>query len=199
MEDRSIQEALHVVDAYDFSVFTHIADVGGGNGILLAAILRSAPRLRGTLLDREAVIPRARERLAAAGLDGRADCVPGDFFREAPAGADAYVLSRVLHDWSDADAVRILQTCRRQMQPDDRLLIVEAVLPDRAVDNPATIRMDVHMLLLFGTARERTEAEFHHLLREADLQPVGRTDTRSPTGLSIIEAAPAPGDVPRQQ
>jgi hypothetical protein len=51
--------------------------------------------------------------------------------------------------------------------------------------------MDLHMLLLFGAARERTEAEYHHLLRQADLQPVGRTDTRSPAGLAIIEAAPA--------
>jgi ubiquinone/menaquinone biosynthesis C-methylase UbiE len=191
MEDRALQEAEHVVEAYDFSAFTQVADVGGGNGVLLAAILRSAPELTATLLDREAVIPRAQERLDAAGVGSRAKCTAGDFFQEAPAGADAYVLSRVLHDWDDADAVRILQTCRRQMDAGDRLLVVEAVLPERAVDNPATIRMDVHMLLLFGDARERTEAEYHQLLRQAGLRPLRRTDTRSPAGLAVIEAAAA--------
>jgi hypothetical protein len=191
MHDRAVQEAEHIVDAYDFSGFTHIADVGGGNGVLLAAILRSAPGLTATLVDREAVVRRARERLDAAGVGARAECIAGDFFHDAPALADAYLLSRVLHDWNDADAVRILQTCSSRMDPGDRLLVVEAVLPERAVDNPATIRMDVHMLLLFGDARERTEAEYHHLLREAGLEPLGRTDTRSPAGLAVIEAEPS--------
>src|SRR6188472_3061350 len=114
--------------------------------------------MHGVLLDREAAIPEARRRLAADGLADRAECRVGDFFAAVPAGADAYLLSRVIHDWDDADAVRILATCRAAMDAGARLLLVEAVLPEHARERPEAIRMDLHMLILFG-ARERAEPE----------------------------------------
>ena len=143
------------------------------------------------LLDRPAAIPGARERLAAAGLSARADCVEGDFFASVPAGADAYLLSRVIHDWGDEDAVRILATCRAAMPAGARLLLVEAVLPERASGAPEAIRMDLHMLVLFG-ARERTEAEYAALLAAAGLELRRVVATASPAALSVVEAgAPA--------
>ena len=138
-------------------------DVGGGRGVLLAAILRAAEGSSGVLVDRPAAIPAARAYLESAGLADRTECIEGDFFATLPRGADAYVLSRILHDWDDADAERILTTCREAMPPTSRLLIVEAILPERARDAPAAIRMDLHMMLLFGAA-ERTAAEFETLL-----------------------------------
>jgi SAM-dependent methyltransferase len=167
-----------------------LVDVGGGRGILLATILRATPDLRGVLLDRPAAIPAAKRHLDESSVSDRADCVAGDFFDSVPAGADAYLLSRVLHDWDDSDAGRILSTCRRAMRSDSRLLIVEAILPDRAKDRPAAIRMDLHMLLLLR-ARERTEAEFRELLDHDGFGVRRVVMTTSPAGLGVIEATAA--------
>lgn len=184
MADRAEQEAGAVVAAYDFSGLRHLVDVGGGRGVLLGAILDAAD-LRATLVDRPEAIAAARERLG-----GRATCVEGDFFEALPLGADAYLLSRVLHDWDDEEARRILAVCRAAMGEDARLLIVDAILPERAKDMPAAIRMDLHMLVLLG-ARERTEAEFRALLEAAGFAVRRVVPTASPAGLSVIEAVRA--------
>jgi SAM-dependent methyltransferase len=190
MAGRAQNEAASVVEAYDFGSIRHIVDVGGGRGVLLAEILRAFPAMTGTLLDREAAIPDARDFLDDAGLATRVACVVGDFFASVPSGFDAYVLSRVLHDWHDEDALRILDVCRAAMGPGSRLLVVDAVLPERAVDNPAAIRMDLHMLLLFG-AGERTQAEFVELFERAGLRLAAIHPTRSTAGLAVLEALPA--------
>ena len=158
-----------------------LVDVGGGRGVLLAAILRTTD-LDAVLFDRPAAVEAAR-----AFLGERASCVVGDFFESVPAGADAYLLSRVLHDWDDEDALRILRVCREAMSADARLLVVDAILPERAVDQPFAIRMDLHMLLMLG-ARERTEAEFRALLARAGFDLVRVVPTGSPAGLGVIEA-----------
>ena len=162
MTGRSEQEAGDVVAAYDFGGLGRLVDVGGGYGILLGTILRA----------------------------DRCRLVAGDFFASVPAGADAYLLSRVLHDWADDDARRLLATCRSAMPPGSRLLVVEALLPERARDQPAVIRMDLHMLVLLG-ARERTEAQYRRLLAETGFQVERVVPTGSPAGLSVIEATPA--------
>jgi O-methyltransferase domain/Dimerisation domain len=182
MAVRAAQEAAAVVDAYDFDAVDTLVDVGGGTGITLAAILDAAPLMRATLVDLPGVLPRARERLGE-----RAECVAGDFFERVPAGADAYLLSRVLHDWDDADALRILATVRAAMPAWSRLLIVEAILPERAHEQPAAIRMDIHMMVLLG-ARERTEAEYRELLAAAGFEVARVVPTGSPAGLGVIEA-----------
>ena len=169
-----------VVAAYDFTGLRTLVDVGGGRGVLLAAILAASPDSTGVLADRPAAIPQARAFLDSAGLTARTECVDIDFFATVPAGADAYVLSRILHDWHDVDAERILTRCREAMRPTSRLLIVDAILPERAQDQPAAIRMDVHMLMLFG-ARERTRAEFEAILEHTGFR-VERVFRHSITG-----------------
>ena len=200
MTGRSEQEAGDVVAAYDFGGLGRLVDVGGGYGILLAAVLRAAPELHAVLVDQAAVVEQARRRLAAEGVAGRCELVAGDFFADVPAGADAYLLSRVLHDWVDDVARRLLATCRSAMAPGSRLLIVEAILPERAREQPAVIRMDLHMLVLLG-ARERTEAQFRRLLAESGFEVRRVVPTRSAAGLSVIEAVPAGagGRTPVQQ
>jgi ubiquinone/menaquinone biosynthesis C-methylase UbiE len=187
MAGRSEQEARSVVAAYDFTGLRRLVDVGGGPAVLLAEILRAAPQLNGVLMDNEAVMSQARDHLDRSGVGDRAECVPGDFFVSVPAGGDAYLLSRVLHDWKDDDAMRILAACRSVMEPGARLLVIEAILPERANDAPAVIRMDLHMLILFG-ARERTEAEFRNLLGAAGFMVQRIVPTGSAAGLAIIEA-----------
>jgi hypothetical protein len=167
-----------------------IVDVGGGGGVLLEALVRATPGLDGVLVDLPEAVQRASHRFVAAGLDARVECRVGDFFASVPTGADAYLLSRVIHDWDDADARRILACCRDAMVPHARLLLVEALMPERAHDAPEAIRMDVHMLMLLG-ARERTEAEYRRLLADSGLALRRVVPTGSPTGLSVLEATPA--------
>ena len=179
MAGRAEQEAQAVVAAYDFTSLKTLVDVGGGRGVLLNAILKQAPHLDATLFDRPAAIEAARPHVPKV--------VAGDFFAAVPPGADAYLLSRVLHDWDDEDALRILATVRRAMRDDSRVLIVDAILPRHARDKPAAIRMDLHMLLLLG-ARERTEAEFRALLQRAGFEQTTVYPTDSPAGLSVMDA-----------
>lgn len=190
MAGRAEREARDVVAAYDFTRLRRLVDVGGGSGVLLAAIMRAAPSLHGVLTDRPEAIAEARRRLEADGLASRAECLAGDFFDAVPPGADAYLLSRVIHDWDDAHAARILANCRTAMPDHGRLLVVEAILPRRAREAPAAIRMDLHMMILFG-GRERTEQEYRRLLADAGLALRRIVPTASSAGLSVIEATPA--------
>jgi hypothetical protein len=186
-EERARREASAVVADYDFTGFDCLVDVGGGHGVMLAAILTAAPHLRGTLLDLPPVVKRARAELERAGLSGRCDCIAGDFFETVPAGGDAYLLSRIVHDWDDQSALAILRRCRKAMRPGNTLLLVEAVLPERARQAPAAIRMDLHMLTLMR-GRERTEAGFERLLATAGFRVRRIVPIRSALDISVIEA-----------
>jgi hypothetical protein len=174
MADRSAHEAAAVAAAYDVSRWRSVVDVGGGTGALLRAVRDQAPSTDLVLLDRPEVV-------AGSELPS----VAGDFFEAVPADADAYFLSRVLHDWDDLDAVRILRTCRAAMRPDSVLILVEAILPERATEDPASIRMDLHMLVLLG-GRERTMAEYDTLLEAAGLRRTAQA--RTDAGVHVLEA-----------
>jgi O-methyltransferase domain len=177
MADRSAREAEAVAAAYDLTRRGSVVDVGGGSGVLLRAVRQRCPGADLVLFDRPEVV--------AGGAPDGIRLVAGDFFEAVPAGADAYLLSRVLHDWDDADAVRVLRTCRAAMRTDSVLVVVEAVLPERAVDDPAAVRMDLHMLVL-RHGRERTVAEYAALLEAAGLRLTG--DVPTSAGVHVLEA-----------
>jgi precorrin-6B methylase 2 len=179
------------VRAWDFSRARVIADLGGGGGGLLAAILAAHPSVRGILFDRQAAIEGARARFEAPALAGRCQLVAGDLAESVPKGADVYVMRCVLHGCDDEAASKILRNCRSAMSPDSRLLIIEAVLPDR-VDraDPQIEKMmmsDLNMLAVTG-GRERSEAEWRALVAGAGLKP-GKVQA-IPGGLhGIVEVA----------
>lgn len=176
-----------VVDAYDFGAFGRVVDVGGGHGQFLAFILARHARLRGVLFDAPHVIAAAGAPLRAAGVADRCALEAGDFFSAVPAGADAYVMSHILHDWDDAAARRILDAVRRAMAPGARLLVVEKLIPPG--DGPSLAKlMDIHMLVLTG-GLERTLGEFDALLRGAGFRLARATATSSI--MHVIEAVPA--------
>jgi hypothetical protein len=165
----STHTARGVPEAYDFARFKTVADVGGGHGVLLGAILRANPGARGILFELPHVADGGREAVADLGLADRCQVVAGDFFESVPAGADAYVLKSVIHDWDDAKSTQILRNCRRAMAPDSRLLLVELVLPARVDQSPLAqiaVGSDVNMLVNVG-GRERTDAEFAALFAAA--------------------------------
>jgi O-methyltransferase domain/Dimerisation domain len=175
-----------VVDAYDFSPFKTVVDVGGSYGTLLAAILRSHPAARGILFDQPHVVAAAGGQLVAAGVVERCTTVGGDFFVEVPAGGDAYVLAQILHDWDDERSVAILQQCRRAMPAHGKLLVVELVLP-RGEEPFFGKWLDLHMLVMLG-ARERTATEYDALFRAAGFALTRVVPTAA--GASIVEAVP---------
>jgi hypothetical protein len=188
MVARSQAEAAEVVRAYDFSRYRHVVDVGGGFGVTLAALLTSYPNLRGTLFDRPEVVRAAPERLHAADLAGRCKVVAGDAFDAVPPGGDLYLLSRVIHDWNDEDAVRILRSCRTAMDHEGVLVLVEAVIADPVSDRPAAILMDLHMLVL-GLGKERSVPEFSSLLAQAGFALHRVVPTQGRTGVNVLEAS----------
>jgi hypothetical protein len=190
MAGRAAHEAAGIVQRYDLTGLARLVDVGAGPGVLSRAALQASDSLTVTLVDRPIMIERARTTMHAAGLTDRCTFVEADFFGSVPGGGDAYVLSRILHDWNDEDALRILHNCHAAMPSTGRLLVVDAVLPALACDGPLAVRMDLLMLLLFNT-RERDEAQFRDLLSLAGFEVRRIIPTGSPTGVAIIEAQPA--------
>ena len=187
----SFSELSPVADAYDFSEIGTLMDVAGGHGGLLASILRPNPDLRGVLFDLPPVIERARERgiLAAEGLAERTELVAGSFFEEIPARADACLLQHIIHDWDNEHCVKILENCRRALNPGGKILVVEAVvLP--GTELPAANFADLNMLVMTTGGRERTEAEFRELFELAGLRLTQIIPTQSPM-TNVIEAVPA--------
>jgi hypothetical protein len=183
-EPGAVHEA--VTEAYDFSTFKTIVDVGGSYGTLLAAVLRGNQGVSGILFDQPHVAAAARPHLASAGLADRCRAVGGDFFTGVPAGGDAYVLSQILHDWDDERSTVILRQCRRAMPPHGKLLVVELVLPPG--EEPSFGKwLDLHMLVLLG-ARERTAEEYRTLLDAAGFELARVVPTRA--GQAIVEAVP---------
>ncbi|MGH8930603.1 MAG: methyltransferase [Egibacteraceae bacterium] len=176
-----------VAEAYDFSWVDTLVDVGGGQGWRTIEVLQAQPHVRGVLFDRPGAGDGARAALADAGLGERCEIVGGSFFDKVPAGGDCYLLSAVLPNWGDADALTILRNTRQAMPDHSRLVIFEPLLPTG--DGPHLIRaMDMLMLVAFGS-QLRTDAQLSALLDNAGLRLTRVAATPSP--FSAIEAVPA--------
>lgn len=173
-----------VAAAYDFSMFKAVVDVGGATGNMLAAILARHAEPRGLLFDRSHVVADAEQLLKAHGVSDRVTVEAGDFFQSVPSGGDVYILSHILHDWSDDECLTILGNCRKAMNRDGRLLIVEMVLPPGDAPHPGKI-LDMVMLVLVG-GQERTEVEYGRLLDKAGFRLNRAVATHSP--VSVVEA-----------
>jgi hypothetical protein len=186
MTDGSTSDAAAIIEAYDFSVYRKIVDIGGGHGALLARILEQATQSSGVLFDAPSVIAGATA-IDTQVNQGRAEKVAGSFFEAVPNGGDAYVLKYIIHDWDDERAIVILKNCRQAMAENGRVLLVEMVIPAGNAPSPGKF-LDLEMLLYFYS-RERTEAEYRDLLQQAGLELITITPTASP--FSIIEAASA--------
>lgn len=180
------QVANAVTATYDFAPFRSVVDVGGGYGTLLAAILRDNPGAGGILFDVPHVIEAAQGFLSTSGVADRCTRVAGDFFAAVPAGGDAYVLSQILHDWEDEQCLTILRHTRQVMPAHGKLLVVELVIPPG--NEPFFGKwLDLHMLAIPG-GRERTEAEYRTLFRDAGFELTNIVPT--PAGPSVVEAVP---------
>ena len=180
---RRVEEAI--VAAYDFGRFRRVADIGGGQGSLLATLLQANDKLHGLLFDLPHVVATASPLIAAAGVANRCELVGGDMLVSVPGGCDAYVMKYVVHDWADEPCRRILRSCHAAMTRDARLIVIDRLL-GAPNEDPAVKLADLHMLVGPG-GQERTLAEFAALfhaerLRIAEVRPTG-----SPVSLLILE------------
>ncbi len=192
MARRGAAQVAAVTAAHDLSGARLLVDVGGGEGAMLAALLRDQPTLEGIVADRPEVAAAATTSLAAAGLGARARAEACDFFVGVPTGGDVYLLSNMLHDWDDAQAVTILRSVRAAMTPAAQLLVVETVLdaPGRTPSQQRDVHLvDLHMLVMFG-ARERSQSQYDDLLVAAGFEQ--STLAPSPNTWSVLLTRRAP-------
>lgn len=169
-----------ILSNYDFSCFKSIADVGGGQGHLVEAILKATPQVSGVLFD----LPHVVEH-AAARVSDRLRLQPGDFFKDSLPVCDAYTIMQVIHDWSDTEAVKILEAIRRAAPAHAKLLLIEAIVPEDA--QPSWIKMlDIFMFALL-TGKERTLPEFRALLSASGFHLDKVIDAG--LGMSILESS----------
>ena len=186
MASFSAGENAHIIASYEFPDSGVVVDVGGGRGGLLLEALQARPDLHGLLLDQEEVV--AANILGQLGADHRWKPVAGDFFESVPAG-DLYTIKNVLHDWNDEQCVRILRNCRDAMNPDARVLAIDAVLPP---GNEAHFGKAVDiMMLLLASGQERTRPEFEQLFQSAGLRITRVIPIAGAFSLSVIEAEAA--------
>jgi len=175
------------MESYDFKDRHFVVDVGGGRGDLIASVLRANPALEGILYDLPQGVAEAADYLESQGVANRCQIMTGSAFDSIPAGGDAYVMSRVLHDWPDEKAAVLLSNCRKAIAKGGTLLIRENVLPED--DTPSMGKqLDLTMLYMLGGA-ERTEAEWRNLLQASGFSLTRILKTKSP--FDIIEAAPS--------
>lgn len=189
MAAQSTFTAAAVASAYDFSAVSSVIDVGGGHGVLLAAVLAEHENVTGTVFDLEHVLEEGPPPGASASVAARWSTATGSFFEAVPP-ADTYLVKSILHDWLDAQCVQILSSCRAALNEGGVVLVVERVL-GRSGDEVGAAFSDLNMLVLPG-GRERTEEEYAALFAAAGLRLRGVTDTLTP--FSILEAVAATTD-----
>ena len=184
MRSFTVETGAAVSEAYDFSSIGTLADIGGSQGLVLSIILTEYPLLRGILFDMPIVIEGAPKFLRSRGVEQRVELRAGSFFESVPSGADTYLLKHILHDWSDADCVRILKTIQAAAKPGAKLLVVEAILENSSEPQLAKT-LDIWMLAHLR-GKERTRIEWRNLLSAGGFRLSRTIPTTS--FASVIEA-----------
>lgn len=180
------RETGAVLAAYDFGGIRTLADIGGGNGSNLSAILQAHPDMQGMLFDLPHVVERAEPHLEAAGVADRCRSIGGSFFESIPSGADAYLLRHIIHDWDDEKSLTILRHVRSVIPDHGRLLVIEAVIPPGNEPFPMKF-LDLTMLTIPG-GKERSREEYEDLFRSAGFELSRIVPTE--TDMSVIEGRP---------
>ncbi len=199
--DRTMADAIRyrvqgALEAYDFSDFRKVVDVGGGNGAFMVEMLKRSTRLEGVVFDLPSVAERTRRTIAAMPESARCTVDAGNALERVTEGADCYVLSNLLVSMADDEAAKILQSCRRAMAGDGKVIIVEWIMPTGAEQSDQftrwdTASMDLNMLAIHGAGgwRVRTRDEFDQIIEAAGLVATRVVPTTS--AVSVIECAAA--------
>jgi hypothetical protein len=172
-----------IVEAYDFSGVRKLVDIAGGHGLLLAGVLKANPQTRGILFDLPYVIEGAGELLEKEGVRDRVELASGDFFQSVPAGADAYMMKHIIHDWDDERSIKILRNIRSAMNGDGKVLIIEMVVPEGNEPHPSK-DLDI-VMLVNNSGKERTRDEYRNLFEASGFRLTRVIPTKSP--YSVVE------------
>jgi hypothetical protein len=181
-------ESRALAEAFDFSAFRRVADIGGGRGALLVDVLKRWPELEGVLLERPAAALQAEALFASEGIAARCETIVGDFFETLPPDADICVLKHIIHSWDDEVSGRLLRRCRDLVGPGGRVLVIEGVLLPGGRPNLTSL-LDLEMLVLCGPGHERTKPEMRRLLHASGL--------RLESSVSLAESARLFVTIPR--
>jgi hypothetical protein len=184
MGNRGRIETAAILDAYNFEDYKKVVDVGGGNGAFLSAIMANQEQLAGTLYDQPSAIDAAKN--GRGGPLPRCELVSGDFFETVPSGGDAYILKRVLFDWTDEETIQILKNCRDAMEKDARLLIIEPLIEAPNEEIPAHLYDMTFLVLLSGWVR--TVDEYSGLLSQSGFQFEKLMPTESDVSILMARA-----------
>lgn len=176
-----------IIDNYDFSDIDRIIDIGGGYGTLITSILSKYQHMHGVIFDQPSVVSGAEKLLQSKKISARCETIGGDFFQSVPSKGDAYILSYIIHDWSDEDCIKILKNIRQGIKKDGRLLVIEAVVPTGNKSHFSKL-MDIEMMVIYPNGRERTQAEFSRLYEASGFQLNRILSTAAP--VSVIEGIP---------
>lgn len=183
MTSNSAFSSVAVVNGYDFSSISVLADVGGGHGFLLASILAKYGSVKGVLYDMPAIVSEAEKLLKSHGVLERCELVGGNFFERVPVGCDAYIMKHIIHDWNDDQCITLLQNCRKAMTDGGKVLVVEMVVPEG--NEPSAAKLLDLQMLQYLPGCERTEKEYRQLFNEAGFELKRIIPTQSP--FSILE------------
>ena len=185
MSDLSSLGLVPILQSYSFSGLSSLADIGGGEGFMLAHILISNPTLKGILFDVPPAIAKAEETFQQYNISDRVEKVEGDFMESVPEGADGYLLKNILHNWDDTHAIHLLSNIRKAMPNHAKVIIIEMIVPKG--NRPSASKLiDVQMLASMPGGKERTRLEFETILNDAGLALSNVYSTIAP--ISIIEA-----------
>ena len=187
MTSYSYQSIAGVLAAYDFSNAGTIADIAGGYGHLLAAVLEKNPQAKGVLFDLPPVLAGAPEMLKSYGVEDRVERIEGNFFEQIPVVADVYLLKHIIHDWYDDNCEKILRNIRAVMPDGTRVLIIDAVIPEGNEPHFGKV-IDLEMLMSPGGV-EQTATEFKELLERSGF--VLNRIIETPSLINIVEAVKA--------
>ncbi len=174
-----------VLNAYDFSKYRVIADIGGGEGFFLANILLNNPGCQGILFDTPEALQKSGEMLACQQVKNRVEIIPGNFFNTVPDQGDLYILKNIIHNWDDEQSVRLLQNIHQAMKPDSRVMIIEMVIPSGNQPSMAKL-LDVQMMATMAGGKERTGEEYRLLLEKSGFTLTRIIPTIAP--ISLVEA-----------
>jgi hypothetical protein len=186
MSDLSMIDGPAMADAYSFDEIHSIVDVGGGHGLLLATILARNAHMKGTLYEAPHVVAGAKDGPLKPVME-RCTLASGDMFSSVPAGADAYIMKHIIHDWPDEGCINILKACRKGVKPGGKLLVVDNVIQPGNDFAPGKF-LDLQMLIFPGGC-ERTEKQFRDLFAAAGWKLSRVIPTVAPE--SIVEGVPA--------
>ncbi len=184
----TLSEASAIAASYKFPSSGVVCDIAGGVGALLGEVLRRTPRARGILVEAPLVLAEASTYLGSLGLNERVELQQGDIFGDLHVSADVYLLKWILHDWDDADCVRVLGNVAAAMPPGAKLVVIEGI-QERNTAHGRFSPIDLQMLVVSERGRERSIPEIQELMTKAGLRPT--SVRRTPADLALLEAEKA--------